>query len=229
MKTPFSSPRDSRVALALSVLLLLIIVLAFAAIPDDWIPVRRWGAMLESAGVAGMLLYLLIGTLGTAVGLPRQLLAFTGGLAYGPLVGLLLSWAAALGGCHACVQLSRRWLRQPIRKRYPAVIESLSRLLHHETFLKVLILRLQPLGTNLMTNLCVGFTPIDYRRFLLATAVGYVPQMLVFVLLGAGVRVGDQTQALLTSVLILISVFLALLVYQRHRRRLRGVSVDIPE
>lgn len=205
-------------ALLLSLLLVLIIVLA-ASVPEEWIPVKQWGAALESAGIPGIVLFLLAGTLATSVGLPRQLMAFTGGLAYGLLPGLALSVCAALMGCHVTVQVSRHLLRARVRRRYPAVIAKLSRLLQHDTFVKILILRLQPLGTNLLTNLCIGFTDVSYRQFLLASGIGYVPQMLVFSLLGAGVRVGEEMQGLISGALILISVFLAVGLYLQHRKR----------
>lgn len=206
-------------ALVSSLLLLLLILVAVALFPEERLPVRQWAARLQGAGVPGMGLFLLTGAMATAVGLPRQLLAFTAGLAWGIGIGLLLSWTAALIGCHLTVQLSRHWLRAWVASRYPRVIESLSRLLRHDTFLKVLILRLQPLGTNLMTNLCVGLARVDYQRFLAATAVGYLPQMLIFVLLGEGLRVGDTTRTLVSVGLVLISLLLAGYVYRRYRRR----------
>lgn len=212
-------PPGRLTALILSLLLLVIIIAAATLIPAEWVPVRQWGGILESAGGAGVLLFLLLGTLGTSVGLPRQLLAFTGGLAYGLLPGLTLSLMAALCGCHLTVQVSSYLLRDWVTGRYPGMIAKLNALLQHDTFVKILVLRLQPLGTNLLTNLCIGFTNVSYGRFLLASGIGYVPQMLVFALLGAGVRVGEELQALVSGGLVLISVFLAVGLYLRHRQR----------
>lgn len=226
-----SSVRQPRrvLILAVSLLLLLGIIVVVAVLPDDWIPVRQWGASLESAGISGVALFLLVSTVATSVGLPRQLVAFTGGLAYGLYPGLFLSWLAALSGCHLTVQVSRHVFRRHIESRYPAIIAKLTRLLQHDTFLKVLILRLQPLGTNLLTNLCIGFTDISYRTFLLASGVGYVPQMMVFALLGAGVRVGDATQSLVSGLLILVSIVLAIGVYVQHRQRKKRLNEGASE
>ncbi|MGQ7843302.1 TVP38/TMEM64 family protein [Granulosicoccus sp. 3-233] len=213
-------------ALIASILLLVIIVVVAASVPEDRIPARRWGLLLEAAGAYGIVVFLSVGTLATSIGLPRQLVAFIGGLAYGLLPGLALSLMAALSGCHLTVQVSRRLLRHRVERRYPAFIERLSRLLRHDTFVKVLILRLQPLGTNLLTNLCIGFTDVSYRKFLLASGIGYIPQMLVFVLLGAGVRVGEETQGLISGLLVLISVFLGVGLYLQHKQRQKKAILD---
>lgn len=210
--------------LALSLLLFLAIIALVMLFPEEWLPVRQWGLALESAGWPGVVLFVLVSTAATAIGLPRQLVAFTGGLAYGLYPGLLLSWVAALSGCHTTVQLSRHVLRSRIEQKYPAFIEKLEALLQHDTFLKVLILRFQPLGTNLLTNLCVGLTKIPYRQFLLASGVGYVPQMMVFALLGAGVRVGEATQSLISGLLVLVSMVLATTVFVHHRQRKNRVA-----
>ena len=54
--------------------------------------------------------------------------------------------------------------------------------------------------------------------FLAASLVGYVPQMAVFALLGAGVRVGSGTRLLASGVLLLISLAIGAVLYRRHVR-----------
>jgi uncharacterized membrane protein YdjX (TVP38/TMEM64 family) len=81
------------------------------------------------------------------------------------------------------------------------------------------VLRLQPLGTNLLTNILIGFTATPLRIFIAASAVGYIPQMLVFSLLGSGIRVGSQTQLIVSAVLLLLSLMLGAFVYRRHKAR----------
>jgi len=222
----FSRPSVRLTALVVSLLVLVLIIVVAASVPEEWIPVRQWGLLLESAGVPGMALFLLVGTLATSIGLPRQLVAFTGGLAYGLLPGIALSLIAALCGCHVTVQVSRHLLRSWVERRHPAVVAKLTELLQRDTFIKILILRLQPLGTNLLTNLCIGCTDVSYRQFLLASGIGYVPQMMVFALLGAGVRVGEEMQALVSGSLVLVSVFLAIGLYGRHRQRQKNRMTD---
>jgi uncharacterized membrane protein YdjX (TVP38/TMEM64 family) len=204
---------------ALLALLMLIVVGTLVFKPSELIPAQEWGAALESKGGVGMLLFLIVGVLSTSIGLPRQMVAFIGGIAYGVVPGVLLSLCAAILGCYLTVNLSRRLFAAKVAHRYPKVISKLQLFLKDDVFIKVLVLRLQPLGTNLLTNLCVGFTRISIRDFLIASAIGYVPQMLVFALLGSGIRVGSNVQLVLSAVLLVISLLLGFLLYRRHTMR----------
>ena len=204
------------IVIAFILLLAIIVALAIAFPPGEYVPAAQWGALLESAGITGIIIFLSVGILATSVGLPRQLVAFIGGLAYGTGVGLMLSLTAALAGCLLTVMMSRRFLADFVKGRFPRPIAALERLVRDDFFLKVLVLRLQPLGTNLMTNVCIGFTSASLARFIAASAVGFVPQMLVFNLLGAGVRVDSQAQLGLSVALFIVSVVLGIYLFKRH-------------
>ncbi|MEE9320220.1 MAG: VTT domain-containing protein [Granulosicoccus sp.] len=203
----------------LSFVLVMLLALVLIYPPGSWLPLRVWGRQLESAGVAGMLAFAFAGMLATSVGLPRQLLAFVAGLAYGAGIGLVLSLFAALAGCTLTLLISRKWLQRIIRRHFSSVIDTLEKLIQRDAFLKILVLRIQPLGTNLLTNLCAGLTSIRISVFLLASAVGYIPQMFVFSLTGAGVRVGSNAQLMVSAVLFVLSLVLGGMLYRRHLQR----------
>jgi uncharacterized membrane protein YdjX (TVP38/TMEM64 family) len=207
---------------AFLILLILIVVGTLIFKPSEWIPAQEWGIALESKGSIGMLIFLLIGMLSTSIGLPRQMVAFIGGIAYGVLPGVLLSLCAAICGCYLTVNGSQRMFSAQVAQRYPKIIEQLKLFIKEDVFIKVLVLRLQPFGTNLLTNICVGFTAIPIKTFLAASAIGYVPQMLVFALLGSGIRVGSNFQLALSGILLVISVLLGFLLYRRHKKRVAG-------
>ena len=197
-------------------LALLVAVVVFAALVAEHLPLAALGARLQGSGVGGLLVFLAAGVLATAVGLPRQGLAFVAGLAWGVPLGLVTSLVAAIGGCALTVALSTRFLRAYVLARYPRPVATLARLVEHDAFAKIVALRLQPLGTNLLTNLTVGLTPMPRATFLAASLVGYVPQMLVFALLGAGVRVGSSAQLATSAALLLVSLAIGALLYRRH-------------
>ena len=205
-------------AILLLVLPVLLIGLSLSFPAAEKLPVRQWGAALEEAGLTGVLIFLGAGALATSVGLPRQLVAFIGGLTYGVSVGLLLSLAAALAGCSLTANASRYVLSRHISAGFPKAVAYLDRLLARDAFLKIIVLRLQPLGTNLLTNLVVGITAVPLKTFLLATSVGYIPQMRAFTLMGAGTRVDSQAQLLLSAVLLGLSILLGVIVFRRHQR-----------
>jgi len=53
-----------------------------------------------------------------------------------------------------------------------------------------------------------------------ASALGYIPQMLAFALLGSGIRLGSSFQLVLSGVLLLVSIIIGVVVYRRHQRRI---------
>jgi len=212
----------------LAALLLLAVIVVSGALLGRQVPLEAFGARLEGRGTSGIALFVALGVLGTAVGLPRQALAFVGGLTWGTVAGLSLSLAAAVGGCALTLWISTRLLRDRVARRHPRFVAALARLLEHDAFAKIVALRLQPLGTNLLTNLCAGLTPLSRRTFLAASLVGYVPQMLVFALLGSGLRVGSGERLLASGALLLLSLALGAWVWRRHlaRARRRAVGED---
>lgn len=187
--------------------------------PSEWVPAVSIGEDLEAAGFPGLLAFLGVGVLATAIGFPRQMVAFIAGLAYGVMPGLLASLVSALMGCFLTAFLSRRFFSASVLARFPGPAAQLERMLRNDFFVKILVLRLQPLGTNLLTNILIGFTATPLRIFIAASAVGYIPQMLVFSLLGSGIRVGSQTQLIVSAVLLLLSLMLGTFVYRRHKAR----------
>lgn len=216
--TKLSPGLKAAASLMLAAVLIVIIVLMIVFPPSSWVPAAQWGEWLEAKGIVGIAAFIACGALATSMGFPRQMVAFIGGVAYGVSTGLMLSLIAAIIGCCLTVIVSRRYFAGWVSKRYPKAIHQLQSLLNKDVFLKILILRLQPLGTNLLTNTCIGFTNVSLRLFLAASAIGYVPQMLVFNLLGSGVRVGSQAQLVLSGALLLLSILLGLFLFKKHRR-----------
>ena len=198
------------------VLLLLSLVFVVAKTPANYLQHAQYlGAYLQSAGVIGFTVMLLVASLCIAVGLPRQLFAFVFGFAYGLPVGFLAALLSAIVGCAFTYTAVRYVLSARFQERYPEAKAKLAAWVKEDVFLKIVILRFQPLGTNLISNVCAGLLPVPAITFLAGSAVGFVPQSLVFSMLGSGVRLGSTTQMWISLALLLISVLLALVVYKR--------------
>lgn len=171
---------------------------------------------MESKGLPGTILFLLAGVLATSVGLPRQFFAFAGGFSFGVITGTVLSSVAAIGGCAVSFFAARHWLARRIQRRYPSMVGSLNDLLVDDVFLKIIVLRLQPLGTNLLTNLCAGVSHINPLVFFSSSWLGYLPQMCVFALLGAGVRMGSSAHLVVSLASLFVSLLLGYWLYKRY-------------
>ena len=148
------------------------------------------------------------GALLTALGLPRQAVAFAGGYAFGAGPGSVLSLAAQILACALdfwwARAVARDWARQRLRGR----LARLDRRLASRPFAATLILRLLPIGNNLALNLLAGVSGLRAMPFLAASLIGYVPQTAVFALVGSGVHVSRSIQLVLGGGLFLLSACL---------------------
>ncbi len=189
---------------------------------------------IAAAGENGPLAYLAVGALACALGVPRQVVAYAGGLAFGFWPGAALALVAEGLGCaadfFAARLLGRRWAERWLRRSGDAgsgdagsgggglggKLDRLDRFLSARTFTATLTLRLLPLGSNIGLNLLAGVSGVAAGPFLLASVLGYIPQTAVFALLGGGVRVSQGVQIALAAVLFAVSIGLGMLLLRRR-------------
>ncbi|UPY37405.1 VTT domain-containing protein [Sediminicoccus sp. KRV36] len=176
---------------------------------------------IRDQGLLGETLFLLAGALATAVGVPRQAVAFLAGYAFGAVVGVGVALAAQLLGCALAFfwagAVGRGWAERRLAGRFGPHLRPVVETLRENPFGAALALRLFPVGNNLALNLLAGMSAIPAWPFLAASALGYLPQTMVFALLGKGVRVDGIWQLALSGVLLAVSVGLGLWLMRRHR------------
>jgi uncharacterized membrane protein YdjX (TVP38/TMEM64 family) len=208
--------------LLIASLVLLAYVLKYTTLitlPDtEWID-----AKVRGHGFGGELLFLGTGALITAIGLPRQVICFLGGYAFGFLLGGLLGLVATVAGCLAAFLYSRLFGRHLIVSRFPLRIRRLDDFIHEHPFNMTLLIRLLPVGSNLVTNLAAGVTSVRPIPFILGSAVGYIPQTLVFALIGSGIHLDPLFRIGLGVVLFILSAILGVYLYRKFRH---GKSLD---
>lgn len=178
---------------------------------------------VRDQALTGQLLFVGVGVLFTGIGLPRQVLAFLGGYAFGFVTGTVLALAATVLGCALAFSYSRFIGRDFVLSRFPGRIRRVDAFLHDSPFAMTLLLRLLPLGSNFAINLAAGVSGIAALPFLLGSALGYVPQMMVFSLLGSGINVDPVLRTGLSVVLFVVSAAIGVALYRRYRR---GRSFD---
>jgi uncharacterized membrane protein YdjX (TVP38/TMEM64 family) len=188
------------------------------AINEAWID-----AHIRGHGVEGLLLFLGMGGLFTALGLPRQIIAFLAGYAFGLIPGTLLGALAALLGCLLAFLYARLFGRNLLRQKLGKRAARFDRFVHEHPFSMTLLIRLLPVGSNILTNLAAGASSARLLPFLAASFIGYLPQTLVFALVGSGINVAPALRISCAVALFLISGVLGGYLYHRHRH---GLSID---
>lgn len=182
----------------------------------DFIDASAIGDTINNLGWFGIPAFIVFGMLFTSIGLPRQAMAFIGGYVFGIVAGVTLGTMAAVMGAMLTFYFSR-WLARPfVLRRYPRLVASIDGFIRERLFLKIILIRFLPFGTNLATNLAAGAAATPVRPFALASLIGYVPQMTIFALTGHGIRVESNTQLVVAGCLFLISLIIGGYLY-RHR------------
>ena len=190
---------------------------AFGAAPGtEWVDLH-----VRGQGLSGELVFLAMGSALTAVGMPRQAVAFLGAYAFGVAVGTLLALLATLAGCGLTFYwarlVARDWAERRMSGRFGRRLRPLRDSLLASPFGATLALRLLPLGNNLALNLLAGMAGVAVLPYLAASALGYLPQTLVFAFLGKGVRVDGAWQLGLAAVLFVVSVGIGFWLLRRDR------------
>lgn len=177
---------------------------------------RHWvDVYVRDTGVYGILLFLVTGALFTAIGLSRQLVAFLAGYGFGLLAGFLLSMTAVMAGCVLAFFTARLLLRDLLLRRYGTRLHGVQNFIRDNTFAMTMLLRLLPVGSNGLINAAAGSAGVHGLPFFLGSALGYIPQMLIFSLVGSGIRVGQYWQV---GVAMAMCVLAALPAWHLYRR-----------
>lgn len=180
---------------------------------------QRWmDSHTRDNGLLGMLNFLWVATLFISIGLPRQMAAFLGGYAFGFIEGVVLSTLATSLSCALVLLLSRAFAKPLLNYFFLRRVQQLAAFLSPQPFSKALVLRLLPVGNNLLTNLAAGVCSVAVVPFVLGSTLGYLPQMLVFALMGKGVLLQSGWKIALSLVLFVLSSVLSWRLYQQQRR-----------
>lgn len=172
---------------------------------------------VRGQGWHGDLIFLAVGALTTALGFPRQVVAFLGGYAFGFIAGTGLAAVAAVLGC-VLAFFYARWLgRSLIQNRFPGRIRKVDAFLHEHPFSMAVVIRLLPVGSNVVTNLLAGVSSVRGLPFFAGSGVGYLPQTMVFALAGSGVNFNPALRLTLAGVLFVVSSLIGVWLYRRHR------------
>ena len=183
-----------------------------AHLDEKWID-----AYVRGRGFSGVLLFVAVGGFVTAIGLPRQLMAFLGGYAFGIVEGTALAVLATLVGCILSFYYARFLGRDLIAGRFPGKVKRVDDFLSENPFSMTLLIRFLPFGSNLLTNLVAGVASVRGLPYFAGSAIGYVPQTLIFALIGTGIKVAPATNIALAAGLFVLSGVLGVYLYRRHR------------
>ncbi|MDK9720048.1 MAG: VTT domain-containing protein [Rhodospirillales bacterium] len=173
---------------------------------------------VKGQGLKGEMVYLLAGLILVGAGFPRQAVCFMGGYAFGFLEGMGWAMLASMLGCFGCFYYTRYLGRSLVQRLFGGRLKKIDAFLAGNPFSMALLIRLLPLGSNLLTNVAAGVSSIKPLPFFGGTALGYIPQTLVFVLLGSGIQVDSGLRTGLSLALFVVSAAMGVYLYRHFRK-----------
>lgn len=184
----------------------------FSQLNETWIDTQ-----IRGQGLGGELLFLALGGLATAVGMPRQIVSFLGGYAFGFLFGTVLGAVATLLGCILSFNYSRLFGRKLVQHRFARRIRKVDNFLKRNPFSMTLLIRLLPVGNNLVVNLIAGVSSVAMLPYFAGSLLGFVPQTAIFALIGSGINVDPVFRIAVGAVLFIVSGLIGVWLYRKYR------------
>jgi len=171
----------------------------------------------DSSQAFNTLLLFIFLSLATSIGLPRQIAALVAGINLGAIIGVMVATLAATLGCLITFSVARYLLSTKISRKYPNQLLKLSEFLGERTFLKAIVIRILPLGSNFLTNIIAGVSKVSMPAYVGGSFVGFIPQMIIFSLAGSGIRLGAQNELMASAILFVIALLLTIYLVKKHR------------
>lgn len=193
-----------------------------ATLDEQWLD-----SHIRGEGLIGRSLFVLLAGLLAGIGFPRQAISFAGGYTFGLVEGTVLALCGTVLGCFGAFSFARYFGRELVAGRFSDRVRKVDGFLGEHPFNMALLIRLLPVGSNMVTNLAAGVSSAPALPFVAGSALGFIPQTFIFALAGTGVGVDPALRIGLSVVLFLVSAALGIHLYRRFRHgRSAGAEID---
>jgi uncharacterized membrane protein YdjX (TVP38/TMEM64 family) len=146
-------------------------------------------AALDAAGPWAPVVYVVGFTAVVMVGVPRSALTLAGGVAFGPVLGIALAWAASLIAAIFALLVGRALGEDLVERRAGPRLRRVRAALHSHSTKGVLLTRMTPVPFAVV-NYSLGALGVRTRPYVIGTAIGMVPGAIVFAGVGSSVATG---------------------------------------
>lgn len=214
-------------------------VAVVAAVFVAWflLPVKDWletfSQWIEGLGIRGGVVFVAVYAIATLLLAPGALFTLAAGLVFGLAWGFPIVMIGATLGSSLAFLIARYLLRERIksvlhkRPKFRAVDEAVS----EDGWKIVLLLRLSPLVPFNLQNYFFGITEIKFWQYMVATFVGIIPGVILYLYLGAagGALTGDSewgtAQWIFFGVGLAATIAMAVLVTTKAKKKLEQAGV----
>ncbi|YAI82153.1 MAG: TVP38/TMEM64 family protein [cyanobacterium endosymbiont of Rhopalodia sterrenbergii] len=143
---------------------------------------------LNKMGIIAPIIYIVIYILATLLILPSTPLNLSGGALFGIAWGVLWTTIAAMLAAILSFAFTRTLGRKYVTRKLAGKGEAIDAELRHGGLFYLFAIRLLPIIPYGIINFTAGLTSIRFLDYLIGTALGIIPGILPFVMIGAGFK-----------------------------------------
>jgi len=212
-----------RIFLKGGITILALLLLGYLAKSLDFENIFETSGFGQNSGVSiwnGPFGFLILASGLMCVGAPRQVISFFAAFFFGLTLGFAVALVATICTCLLSYSVARSFsifFQDFVKGKLNLALN----FWRDNTFLTTIIWRFLPVGNNLLTNLAAGAFKIPPVPFISGSAFGYIPQTLVFAVLGSGVNLGSGVQVLISVALFVVCAVLGLYLFTRYCKELK--------
>lgn len=171
-------------------------------------------AYLEALGWQGYVIFILLSVIVAVFLLPGQFLAIVGGLAYGGLLGGLLTIIGASLGANISFIIGKYIAREYILKRFgnDPIFQKIEKGVRENGISFLIFTRLVPVFPFAIQSYAYAMTPMSSKKFSLISFLTMMPASFIYAFMASEIASKGVSGALLLE-LTVAGIFLALLAY----------------
>lgn len=155
------------------------------------------------------------------LGAPQWALITACVVGFGPVMGGIYAWVATLFSATSNYGVARLIGRNRLTKITGPRINKVLERVERNGVLWSFVVRLVPTGPFILVNLAAGISSIKYRSFLLGTALGIIPKILVMALIAKGIFAGLDKNVISLAFIALALIAIGLTFWMQSRIRNR--------
>ena len=184
---------------------------------ENYINEESVDAYMRSKGIAGQLFFIGIASILASIGFPRQIISFLAGYGFGLELGFFIALISCVLGCIISFNFARFVCREWVQTKFLDRLGKADSFFIANTFSTTLMIRLMPVGSNVITNFLAGVSGARGTSFFSGSALGYVPQTIIFVMLGSGFNIETEIRIGLSIFLFILSFLLGIFLFRRYK------------
>ena len=187
-------------------------------------------AYLEALGWQGYVIFILLSVIVAVFLLPGQFLAIVGGLAYGGLLGGLLTIIGASLGASISFIIGKYIAREYILKRFgnDPTFQKIEKGVRENGISFLIFTRLVPVFPFAIQSYAYAMTPMSVKKFSLISFMTMMPASFIYAFMASEIASKGVSGALLLE-LTVAGIFLALLAYlpKKLSKKINQLNSDL--